>query len=102
MPGWPAITTWGWSATYRACDLDHRNRPALVAQTDATAIGLVPGQIDPEQEETLFTWLVRLTGQSVDEIRARYDSFPPGVDWYLPLGEVPADTIAGTSTSSPD
>ena len=37
-----------------------RNGEALVAQTDATAIGLVPGQIDPEQEETLFTWLERL------------------------------------------
>jgi penicillin-binding protein 2 len=71
-----------------------RNGHALVAQTDATAIGLVPGQIDPDQEEKLFTWLVRLTGLSSDEIRARYESFPPGVDWYLPLGEVPADTIA--------
>jgi len=71
-----------------------RNGHALVAQADATAIGLVPGQIDPDQEEKLFTWLVRLTGLSADEIRARYENFPPGVDWYLPLGEVPADTIA--------
>lgn len=71
-----------------------RNAHALVAQTDATAIGLVPGQIDPDQEEKLFTWLVRLTGLSSDQIRARYENFPPGVDWYLPLGEVPADTIA--------
>jgi penicillin-binding protein 2 len=67
---------------------------ALVAQTDATAIGLVPGQIDPEQEETLFTWLERLTGLRADDIRTKYASFPPGVDWYLPLGEVPSDMIA--------
>ena len=68
-----------------------RNGAALVAQTDATAIGLVPGQIDPEQEETLFTWLERLTRLNADDIRARYENFPPGVDWYLPLGEVPSD-----------
>lgn len=71
-----------------------RNGAALVAQTDATAIGLVPGQIDPEQEETLFTWLERLTGLRADDIRARYESFPPGVDWYLPLGEIPSDLVA--------
>lgn len=71
-----------------------RNGHALVAQADATAIGLIPSQIDPEQEEALFTWLVRLTGLSADEIHARYENFPPGVDWYLPLGEVPADEIS--------
>ena len=48
-----------------------RDGAALVAQTDATAIGLVPGQIDPEQEETLFTWLERLTG-----LRARRHTRP--------------------------
>lgn len=71
-----------------------REGAALVAQTDATAIGLVPGQIDPEQEETLFTWLERLTDLRADDIRARYESFPPGVDWYLPLGEIPSDQVA--------
>ena len=70
-----------------------RDSHALVAQTDATAIGLVPGQIDPEQEESLFTWLERLTGLKADDIRQRYASFPPGVDWYLPLGEVPSSEI---------
>jgi len=70
-----------------------RNSHALVAQTDATAIGLVPGQIDPEQEESLFTWLERLTGLKADDIRLRYANFPPGVDWYLPLGEVPSSEI---------
>lgn len=71
-----------------------RNGHALVAQTDVTAIGLVPNQIDPDQEEKLYSWLVRLTGLTGDEIVSRYASFPPGVDWYLPLGEVPAETIA--------
>ena len=71
-----------------------RNGHALVAQTDATALGLVPGQIDPDQEENLFTWLVRLTGLTDDQIIAKYENFPPGVDWYVLLGEVPASETA--------
>ncbi|OGO40932.1 MAG: hypothetical protein A2W36_00725 [Chloroflexi bacterium RBG_16_58_14] len=70
-----------------------REGHALVAQTDATAIGLVPGQIDPEQEDALFTWLERLTGLKADDIRLRYESFPEGVDWYLPLGEIPSSEV---------
>jgi penicillin-binding protein 2 len=71
-----------------------REGHALVAQADATAIGLIPGQIDPDQEETLFSLINRMTGLRDDEIRARYESFPPGSDWYLPLGEVSADKIS--------
>jgi penicillin-binding protein 2 len=37
---------------------------------------------------------VRLTGLSADAIRARYENFPPAVDWYLPLGEVPAEMVS--------
>lgn len=71
-----------------------RDGHALVAQADATAIGLVPGLIDPEQSEVLFTELYRLTGIRGDDIRARYENFPPGVDWYLPLAEVPAEEVS--------
>jgi len=67
---------------------------ALVGQAEVTAIGLIPGQIIPDQEETLFTELVRLTGLNPDDIRARYATFPPGSDWYLPLTEVPASEVA--------
>jgi penicillin-binding protein 2 len=70
-----------------------REGHALVAQTDATAIGLVPGQIDPEQEDALFSWLERLTGLKADDIRLRYENFPSGVDWYLPLGEIPSSEV---------
>lgn len=71
-----------------------RNGRALVAQADATAIGLIPDQIDPEQESALFSWLVRLTGLSDEQIRQRYASFPAGANWYLSLGVVSADEIA--------
>jgi penicillin-binding protein 2 len=66
---------------------------ALVAQADATAIGLFPDQIDPDQEDTLLSELWKLTGIHPDEIRAMYEDFPEGAGWYLPLGEVSADRI---------
>jgi penicillin-binding protein 2 len=72
-----------------------RNGHALVAQADATAIGLVPDEILPEQEEQLFSELFRLTGLREDTIRARYANWPVGSFWYLPLAEVPADQVAG-------
>ena len=71
-----------------------RNGHALVAQADATAIGLVPDEILPEQEEQLFAELFRLTGLREDTIRARYANWPAGSFWYLPLAEVPADRVA--------
>jgi len=71
-----------------------RNGHALVAQADATAIGLIPIQIDPDQEEKLISWLMRLTGMTAEQIYDRIDTIPEGADWYLPLGEVPADSIA--------
>jgi len=71
-----------------------RNGRALVAISDATAIGLVPDEIDPEQEESLFSWLVRLTGLSAEQIQERYAGFPPGANWYLSLGVVSADQVA--------
>jgi penicillin-binding protein 2 len=71
-----------------------RDGHALVAQSDATAIGLRPGLIDPAQEATLFSYLTDLTGLREDTIRAKFENFPPGSDWYLPLGEVPADQVA--------
>ncbi|HUV27583.1 MAG TPA: penicillin-binding transpeptidase domain-containing protein [Anaerolineales bacterium] len=67
---------------------------ALVAQADATALGLFPDQIDPDQENTLLSELYRLTGVYPDTIAARYEDFPPGADWYLPLMAVSADAVS--------
>ena len=68
---------------------------ALVAQTDATAIGLYPDKINPEQEQRLLTELSDLLSMSPDAIKAMYANFPSGAGWYLPLGEVPVDRIVG-------
>ena len=64
---------------------------ALVAQTDAIAVGLYPDQIDPTHEEELLSLLSELTGINSETIRAMVDSAPAGEDWYLPLAEVPID-----------
>ncbi len=71
-----------------------RDGQALVAQADATALGLFPDQIDPDQENTLLSELYRLTGIYPDTIAARYEDFPPGADWYLPLMAVSADAVS--------
>ena len=67
---------------------------ALVAQADATALGLFPDQIDPDQENTLLSELYRLTGIYPDTIADQYEDFPPGADWYLPLMAVSADAVS--------
>ncbi len=67
-----------------------RNGHALVAQTDATAIGVNTDQIDPEQFETLIAELSNLTGLRQDTIQGRIESAPPG---YLQFGEVPAARV---------
>jgi penicillin-binding protein 2 len=65
-----------------------------VAQADATALGLFPDQIDPDQETTLLNEIWRLTGIFPDTIREQYEDFPPGADWYLPLMAVSADAVS--------
>jgi penicillin-binding protein 2 len=70
-----------------------RDGHALVAQTDATAVGLRPALTDPEQADALYSVIQRLTDLSEDEIDALYESVPTGADWYVPLGELPASEV---------
>lgn len=76
-----------------------RNGKALVAQTDAIAVGLYPDQIDPEQGDSLFGVLTYLTGMRTEAIQALYANFPAGAGWYLALGEV-ASTKVGNRFNS--
>ena len=73
-----------------------REGHALVGYIDATAVGMRPALIDPEQTEDLFSVLTRLTGLSSDALQAKFESVPEGSDWYVPLGEVPASEIEQT------
>lgn len=67
---------------------------ALVAQTDATAVGLVPDLIKPEEEVILLGELSEITGKSPEQIKSMYADFPMGAGWYLPVAEVPGELIA--------
>ncbi len=67
---------------------------ALVAQTDAIAVGLYPDQINPDQLDQLLTALEQLTGLSKDVIQARYSNVPQGAGWYVPISEVPAVQVS--------
>lgn len=70
---------------------------ALVAQADATAIGIWPDQIDPAQADTLYAELSNLTGDSVQDIQQLVASAPKGAGWYIPLGEYPAEFVSPRS-----
>jgi penicillin-binding protein 2 len=67
---------------------------ALVAQADATAIGLYPDQIDPAQQDVLFSELETLTGLPADRLLAKVAEVPVGSDWYLPIAQVPAEQVS--------
>jgi len=68
---------------------------ALVAQSDAIALGLYPDRLNDEETEQLFEDLSEITGRKVDTIRNLVESAPVGADWYIPLGEV---SIEGNSS----
>ena len=74
-----------------------RDGHALVAQADATAIGIWPDQIDPSQADTLYAELSNLTGDSVQDIQQMVASAPKGSGWYIPLGEYPAEFVSPRS-----
>ncbi len=68
------------------------NGTALAAQSDAVALGIWPGKINPDTEGTLLTELSNLTGLNTDYIRSLYEYAQP--DWYIPLGDVSAQAVA--------
>jgi len=72
-----------------------RNGRVIVAYAEAVSLGITPSQIDPEQEENLLKELDRDLDIPWQVIAAMYEDFPPGVDWYIPLGAISMDTIEG-------
>ena len=72
-------------------DIYDRSGNALVTQTNAVAIGLVAGQIPPDNEEFLFTELWRLTGIRPEAIRTAYENYPSGL--YVPVGEASQEAV---------
>ncbi len=69
---------------------DRKGKP-IVAQTQAYALGIVPGQIGEGQEGQLLYQLSQLTGKTTQAIRASYSDVGP--DWYVAIGEASADEV---------
>ncbi len=64
---------------------------ALAAQSDAVALGVIPGNIESDQEGTLLSQLSNLTGLNSDYIQSLYQY--AGADWYIPIGDVSQQEI---------
>ena len=79
-------------------DIFDRNGEALAAQADAFALGIVPDQVDPDQEDQLISQLSRLTGIRADTIRERYENYLSGAGCYLPLASISATARSMSST----
>jgi penicillin-binding protein 2 len=63
----------------------------IASQKDAVALGIVPGQINPNGEQTLLNELWSLTGIRQNNIRELYAYAGP--DWYIPVGEALASDV---------
>lgn len=72
-------------------NLYDRDGSALAAQSDAVALGIVPGQIEDGSEGTLLIELANLTGLNTDYIRSLYEYAQP--DWYVPVGDASAQAV---------
>ncbi len=70
---------------------DRKGNP-LVAQTNVTALGVIPVQIIADQETTLLNELSRLTGLYPGAVANLYAE-NRYTDWYTPIGEAPADDV---------
>ncbi len=73
-----------------------REGSVIVAYAEAISLGLSPSQIDPEREEKLLNYLGQILNLPPEVIYAMYEDYPPGVDWYLPLGAISQDSIEGS------
>ena len=65
---------------------DSTGKQAIVSQSDAVAIGLVPGEIDPKLEGSMLASLSNLVDLYPGTIQGMYAN--AGSNWYIPVGEV--------------
>jgi len=75
----------------RGSILDRKGEP-IAAQSEAYALGIVPGQIGEGQEGRLLSYLSQLTGKTTQAIQASYQNV--GADWYVAVGEASADEVS--------
>ncbi len=73
-------------------DIFDRTGLVLATQTQAYALGVIPSQLDPEQEPRLLNLLEEITGIPGDDLQERYRV--EDAPWYVPLAEVSAERVA--------
>jgi penicillin-binding protein 2 len=69
-----------------------RGGDALAAQTDAYAIGLIPSEVESEQEALLLTTVSRLTGKPLQGLQTQFEQ-ARGSSEYLAVGEALAQDV---------
>jgi cell division protein FtsI/penicillin-binding protein 2 len=72
-------------------DIYDRNGNAIVTTTDAYALGLIAGDVSPDNEDDVFHLLSQLTGVSSSVIRYNYENYSPGN--YVPVGEASVEEV---------
>ena len=72
-------------------DIYDRNGKAIATETDAYALGLVAGEVTPENENAVFNKLWQLTGIRPEIIRNNYENYAAGN--YVPVGEASAEAV---------
>ena len=70
-----------------------RNENVLVAFADAVSVGLVPGEMNPDDEGKVLSEVQWLTGLKPEAVRYMYADWPQGVNWPLPLMAVPLEKV---------
>ncbi|MFN3742368.1 MAG: penicillin-binding transpeptidase domain-containing protein [Anaerolineales bacterium] len=71
-------------------DIYDRQGLPIATQSDIVALGIVPGQINPDTEEYLLGELSKVTGLPPQAIYDLYANAMP--DWYIPVGETNGET----------
>ncbi|HSV86471.1 MAG TPA: penicillin-binding transpeptidase domain-containing protein [Levilinea sp.] len=69
-----------------------RGGEALAAQTSAYALGLIPSEVQADQETLLLTLLSRLTGIPLQTVQVTFEQARGSSD-YLPIGEALAQDV---------
>jgi len=72
-------------------DIYDHNGNAIAIQTDAYALGLVAGDVSPDNEGAVFNKLWQLTGVRPEIISNNYYNYDPGN--YVPVGESSAEAL---------
>ena len=68
----------------------------LVAYTDAVSLTIVPGQINPDQEDRLVEFLAGLTNQSTEAVKGKYAY--AAADWSVVIGDISTEEAANNSS----